>query len=157
MVSSTPVVSPSRGFDPGQVSHSLTLAQSLKLLLLAPAGAVSVAVVLLLFFDDDNDFDFSMSTAVLLVYFLAVCYLAELLFVVPGFVLRPAFRTPHPISAVAYGILVAWSLPVAGWLIDGPRWEALTAATVAGAASGGLCAALTRKLVAAQESRAQSD
>jgi hypothetical protein len=156
MVSSTPVVSPSSGFDPVHVIRRLTLAQSLKLLLLAPAGAVSVVVVLLLFFDDDNDFDFSMSTAVLLVYFLAVCYLAELLFVVPGLLLRPAFRTPHPISAVVYGILVAWSLPVAGWLIDGPRWEALTAATVAGAVSGGLYAALARKLHAAQESRVQA-
>ncbi len=91
-------------------------------LLLAPAGAVCVVAVLLL---TDRDFGLSFATVVLLAYFLIVCYLAELLFVVPGVALRPSFRQPPTLIAVAYGMVVAWTLPLVRLAIDGNGWCAV--------------------------------
>src|ERR1700730_5199462 len=113
--------------------RAATLRDTVKPLVLAPAGAVSVASVLLFL---DNDFGFRFQTAVILAYFLVVCYVAELLFVVPGLALWPGFRKPHPIAAGVYGVLVAWSLPAVRWLVEGNGWQSLAPAAIAGAASG---------------------
>jgi uncharacterized membrane protein len=111
-----------------------TMRDTVKPLLLAPAGALTVVAVLLLFFDDD--FGFSFPTLVLLAYFLIACYVVALLLVVPGLTLRPTLREPDPIAAIAFGMVIAWMLPLARFVVDGHGWESIGPATAAGAASG---------------------
>ena len=111
--------------------------QRLRPLLLAPGGAVIVITPLLLF-DADRDFGWTFATVALLGYLLILCYLLELLFVVPGLLLRPSFRQPHPILAAAFGIAISWVLPAVRHMIEGRGFSASAAPAMAAGAPSGL-------------------
>jgi hypothetical protein len=82
-------------------------------------------------------------TVALLTYLVILCYLLELFLVVPGLLLRPSFRQPHPIVAAAVGIAISWVLPADRQVIDGHGFWA-SAAPATAAASGLLFALLAR-------------
>ena len=113
-------------------------------LLIAPAGALAVVACLLVVGNDDLGFYGSVT---LLAYLLLVCYLAELVLVVPGLAFWPRLRRPSLLNAAAYGVLVGWALPLLRFFVDGDLlgWRTFGPATVAGAVSGVICAALLRR------------
>jgi hypothetical protein len=93
----------------------MSFQETIPALLIAPLGAIALVTAQLVWSGKANAF--------IWIYWLItvlVCYVSELLFVIPVLVLWPRLRQPPPLVGAAWGVLVIWCSMAAVAFLPGP-------------------------------------